>query len=74
VGAARQELRHSDTLRFLLDPSAAHGFGAAFLGEFLKRALADQGLERFGPVEVELVRVDGPAESIEVQPVATEPS
>jgi hypothetical protein len=53
VGAVRQELRHSDTLRFLLDPSAAHGFGAAFLGEFLKRALADQGLERFGPVEVD---------------------
>ncbi|NOZ28513.1 MAG: PD-(D/E)XK nuclease family protein [Chloroflexi bacterium] len=39
LGAVRQELRHSDFLAFLLDPSQNHGLGDAFLKRFLKRVL-----------------------------------
>jgi len=54
IGAVRQELRHSDALRFLFDPSAPHGLGPAFLSRFLKTALAGiSGLD-LGPVEVDV--------------------
>ena len=36
VGVARHELRHSDFLAFLLDPSRNHGLGVAFLSAFLQ--------------------------------------
>ncbi len=36
VGVVRHELRHSDFLAFLLDPSRNHGLGAIFLSEFLQ--------------------------------------
>ena len=39
VGAVRHELRHSDFLAFLLDPSRSHGLGAAFLHSFLRAPL-----------------------------------
>ena len=39
MGAVRQELRHSDFLAFLLDPTAGHGLGDAFLSRFLMRAV-----------------------------------
>ena len=39
VGAVRHELRHSDFLAFLLDPSRTHGLGPAFLHRFLEAAL-----------------------------------
>ncbi len=39
LGAVRQELRHSDFLAFLLDPSQNHGLGDDFLKRFLKRVL-----------------------------------
>ena len=40
VGVARQELRHSDFLAFLLRPNEAHGLGDTFLRWFLETALA----------------------------------
>ncbi len=36
VGVVRHELRHSDFLAFLLDPSRNHGLGATFLSAFLQ--------------------------------------
>jgi hypothetical protein len=39
LGAARQELRHSDFLAFLLNPSGPHGLGDLFLTRLLKNAL-----------------------------------
>ncbi len=36
LGVVRHELRHSDFLAFLLDPSRNHGLGAAFLEEVLQ--------------------------------------
>lgn len=38
LGAVRSELRHSNALAWLLDPSESHGFGPAFLGLFLRHA------------------------------------
>ncbi len=38
LGAARQELRHSDFLAFLLNPKQNHGLGASFLKTFLQEA------------------------------------
>lgn len=40
LGVVRHELRHSDLLAFLLDPSGNHGLGAAFL-EALLQATSD---------------------------------
>ena len=40
IGVANQELRHSDFLRFLLNPTEAHGLGDAFLKWFLCAALS----------------------------------
>ncbi len=45
VGAVRHELRHSDFLAFLLDPSRNHGLGAAFLHCFLEAALDLDGVD-----------------------------
>ena len=36
VGVVRQELRHSNFLAYLLDPSQSHGLGMAFLTELLQ--------------------------------------
>lgn len=38
VGLRRQELRHSDFLAFMLDPSSNHGMGDVFLREFIRQA------------------------------------
>lgn len=39
VGSGRNELHHSNFLRFLLDPKESHGLGDKFLKELLQRAL-----------------------------------
>ena len=39
VGMVRQEIRHSNFLAFLLNPSASHRLGDIFLKTFLKRLL-----------------------------------
>ena len=41
VGIVRHELRHSDFLAFLLDPSQNHGLGASFLSGFLQAVCQD---------------------------------
>ncbi len=41
LGAARNELRHSDFLRFLLTPTENHGLGDAFLKQFLLRSIRE---------------------------------
>ena len=45
VGAVRHELRHSDFLAFLLDPSRTHGLGPAFLHRFLRATLDLDGID-----------------------------
>lgn len=45
VGAVRHELRHSDFLAFLLDPSRNHGLGTAVLHRFLQAALDLDGID-----------------------------
>lgn len=39
IGVARQELRHSDFLAFLLDPRQNHGLGDAFVKRLVQRAV-----------------------------------
>ena len=41
VGVVRHELRHSDFLAFLLDPSQNHGLGTLFLSQFLQAVRRD---------------------------------
>jgi hypothetical protein len=43
VGAVRSELRHSNFLAFLLDPSGNHGLRDAFLKRLLQRAVFGAG-------------------------------
>jgi len=45
IGVVRQELRHSNLLAFLLDPSQSHGLGAVFLKELLQSALLQTEVE-----------------------------
>ncbi len=40
IGVVRQELRHSNFLAFLLDPSQNHGLGEAFVKRLLQRAIS----------------------------------
>jgi len=55
MGVTWQELRHSDFLAFLLNPSGSHGLGDLFLKRFLTAVLRTSP-HRFGPVS--LVDVD----------------
>jgi len=52
IGVARQELRHSDFLAFLLDPHQSHGLGDAFAKRLLQRALlaADDDAAPIAPI------------------------
>lgn len=43
LGAVRHELRHSDFLAFLLDPSQNHGLGDEFARRLLQRVLSSAG-------------------------------
>lgn len=45
VGVVRHELRHSDFLAYLLDPSRSHGLGSLFLREFLQAVQLTSGAE-----------------------------
>jgi len=58
IGVIRQELRHSDFLRFLLDPSASHGLGDAFLSSFLKKAL-QEGEGEVGVIDIDVADFTG---------------
>ena len=58
IGAVRSELRHSDALAFLLDPSESHGLGDAFLRRFLQRVLAMAHRAPASPVDVDVWDLD----------------
>lgn len=60
IGAVRRELRHSDVLAFLLDPTAAHGLNDTFLRRLLQRALARAEPGRFPitPVELDVAEME----------------
>ncbi len=56
IGVARQELRHSDFLAFLLDPHQPHGLGDAFARRLLQRALIDAGagVSTVSPIDLDI--------------------
>jgi hypothetical protein len=59
LGVARQELRHSDFLAFVLDPRQPHGLGDRFLKRFLQCALHGPAeMLPVSPVEIELMSLD----------------
>ncbi|HEY9655978.1 MAG TPA: PD-(D/E)XK nuclease family protein, partial [Crinalium sp.] len=51
VGVTRQELRHSDFLAFLLNPSQTHQLGDRFLKRFLKRVLIEAEFSGVSDIE-----------------------
>jgi hypothetical protein len=59
LGVARQELRHSDFLAFLLDPRQHHGLGDCFLKRFLQAALSNaDSPPPLTPLDIELLTLD----------------
>jgi hypothetical protein len=54
LGVTRQELRHSDFLRFLLDPTENHGLGDYFGRVFLKRCLAGTTGQEIGAIDIDV--------------------
>lgn len=54
MGAIRQELRHSDFLAFMLNPSGKHGLGDKFLKRFLMRVLKETDVQ----IDVSAIHVD----------------
>lgn len=55
MGAVRQELRHSDFLGFLLNPSEKHGLDDQFLKRFLMRVLSSAEEPPISPISVNVV-------------------
>jgi len=57
----KAEIRHSNVLAWLFDPSATHGLGSNFLRRFLSRTLLAQELPEDAPTpaEVELMDLTG---------------
>ncbi len=58
IGAVRQELRHSDFLSFLLNPSKNHGLGDYFLKEFLKAVLVKSSLDNVSAIDIDVSSMD----------------
>jgi hypothetical protein len=54
VGAVRSELRHSDFLGFLLDPSANHGLSDFLLKELLKDVVLSSETSDVSPIAVDI--------------------
>jgi len=57
IGATRQELRHSDFLRFLLDPCENHGLGDYFLKTLFKRALIGATRQGIGAIDIDVANL-----------------
>jgi len=57
IGATRQELRHSDFLRFLLDPSENHGLGDYFLKTLFKEALVGSTSQGIGAIDIDVANL-----------------
>jgi hypothetical protein len=57
IGAVRMEVRHSDFLAFLIDPSQNHGLGDLFLKRLLQRILGEANRAPAGirPVELDVM-------------------
>jgi hypothetical protein len=55
VGAVRVELRHSNFLRFLLDPVASHGFGSKPLERILRAAISGMSVAKRPVSPLELI-------------------
>ncbi len=53
LGMARTEIRHSNVLRWLLDPKGSHGFGELYLRMFLQR-LAGEGADAIALLATDL--------------------
>ncbi len=56
LGAVSQEIRHSNFLAWLLDPSGNHGLGDYFLKRFLWKTTSlgrEQGVHTISPIEVD---------------------
>jgi hypothetical protein len=58
VGMARQEIRHSYFLSFLLNPSEAHYFGDLFLKKLLITALLSFETPPFSAIEIDIANLE----------------
>ncbi len=59
IGAVRQELRHSDFLAFLLNPTENHGLGDIFLKKFLMRLLIETQASPLSAIEIDVANLQG---------------
>jgi hypothetical protein len=57
VGMVRQEIRHSNFLAFLLNPTASHHLGDLFLKTFLKRLLIGTDKATVSAIEVDVANL-----------------
>ncbi|RME60142.1 hypothetical protein D6779_02720 [Candidatus Parcubacteria bacterium] len=58
LGAVRAEMRHSNFLAFLLNPSQNHGLGDAFAKALLKTLLAEAADPSISPIDVDVWNLD----------------
>ena len=54
IGAVRQEVRHSDFLAFLLDPSQPHGLDNLFAQRLLQHVVANLSVPNIAPTRIDL--------------------
>jgi hypothetical protein len=54
IGAVQQELRHSDVLAFLLNPSQNHGLGDIFVKRLLQKSFIDNPDLQVTPIDLDL--------------------
>ena len=59
VGVSRQELRHSDFLSFILDPSRNHGLGDYVVKRILKELARKCAGSGISPVDVDVIDLEG---------------
>jgi hypothetical protein len=67
MGVVRQELRHSDFLAFLLNPSEKHGLGDRFLKRFLMRVLSVADEPPISPIHINITDFSGASVERETQ-------
>ena len=67
MGAVRQELRHSDFLAFLLNPSEKHGLDDRFLKRFLMRVLSVADEPPISPIRINVTDFAGASVERETQ-------
>lgn len=60
LGVTRQELRHSDFLAFILDPSRKHGLGDYVIKNILKEVLSGNSVDSVvNAIEIDVMDLDG---------------